>query len=82
MFPPLDHPTAVRVERVAVVRASKVTAMILREMVVKVSADQAASVDKKGLLVRAVLQDNTAMVAVRKGCCSKSCHWTQTATEH
>jgi hypothetical protein len=81
MFPPLDHPAAVRVERAAVVRASKVTAMDLREKLVKVSVDQAAPVDRKVLLVRAVLPNNTAMVAVRKGCCSKSCHWTQTATE-
>jgi hypothetical protein len=82
MCPPLDHPAAVRVERAAVVRALVETATVLPARVVRALVDQAAPVDRKGLPVRAVPQDNTEIVAVRKGCCSKSCHWTQTATEH
>jgi hypothetical protein len=39
MCPPLDHPAAVRVERAAVVRASKVTAMVLPGRVVRALVD-------------------------------------------
>jgi hypothetical protein len=79
MCPPPDHPAAVRVERAAVVRALAETATVLPGRVVRAWV---APEDRKVLLVKADRRGNTEMVAVRKGCCSKSCHWMQTATEH
>jgi hypothetical protein len=74
------HPEVVKEEKAATVRASKGSAMDLREKVVKALAEQVAPAIRKDLAVRAVLKDRT--VVARKRCCNRLCRWMRTAMEH